>query len=140
MATDFHIENNADLTREAFEACIKRALTAIGMQAESYAKQSINQAGAIDTGRLINSVTYGTSDRAGSHDYSDNEGNHYADTIGQAEENTVYIGSNVSYAPMIEYGWHRGGASYAGVHFLKDAAGNHTAEYKEIIKQSMENA
>lgn len=136
MATGLHIENNADLTREQFEACIKRALTAIGMQAESYAKQSINQAGAIDTGRLINSVTYGTSDRAGSHDYTDNEGNHYADTIGQAEENTVYIGTNVEYAPYIEYGHH----SYAGVHFLKDAAGNHTDEYKDIIKQSMENA
>lgn len=136
MATDFHIENNADLTREQFGACIKRALTAIGMQAESYAKQSINQAGAIDTGRLINSVTYGTSDRAGSHDYSDNEGNHYADTIGLAEEDAVYIGTNVEYAPYIEYGHH----SYAGVHFLKNAAGNHTAEYKEIIKQSMENA
>lgn len=140
MAYDVQIENNADLTREQMEACMKRALTAIGMQAESYAKQSINQADAIDTGRLINSVTYGTTDRAGSHDYSDYEGNHYADTIGLAEEDAVYIGSNVSYAPMIEYGWQRGGASYAGVHFLKDAAGNHTAEYKEIIKQSMENA
>lgn len=140
MAYDFQFENNAPLVREQFEACMKRALTAIGMQAESYAKQSINQADAIDTGRLINSVTYGTAENAGSHDYSDNEGNHYQDTIGLAEEDAVYIGSNVSYAAMIEYGWHRGGASYAGVHFLKDAAGNHTAEYKEIIKQSMENA
>ena len=140
MAYDFQIENNADLTREAFDRCLKRALTAIGMQAESYAKQKINQANAIDTGRLINSVTWGTAERAGSFDYSDNEGNHFADTIGLAEEDAVYIGSNVSYAPFIEYGWQNGGSSYAGVHFLKDAAGNHTAEYKEIIKQSMENA
>lgn len=99
MAYDFQFENNADLTREAFDRCMKRALTAIGMQAESYAKQAINQADAIDTGRLINSVTYGTTERAGSHDYSDNEGNHYQDTIGLAEEDAVYIGSNVSYAP-----------------------------------------
>ena len=140
MAYDFQIENNADLTREAFDRCLKRALTAIGMQAESYAKQKINQANAIDTGRLINSVTWGTAERAGSFDYSDNEGNHFAETIGLAEEDAVYIGSNVSYAPFIEYGWQNGGSSYAGVHFLKDAAGNHTAEYKEIIKQSMENA
>ena len=140
MAYDFQIENNADLTREAFDRCLKRALTAIGMQAESYAKQKINQANAIDTGRLINSVTWGTAERAGSFDYSDNEGNHFADTRGLAEEDAVYIGSNVSYAPFIEYGWQNGGSSYAGVHFLKDAAGNHTAEYKEIIKQSMENA
>lgn len=140
MSNDFHIENNADLTREAFERCLKRALTAIGMQAESYAKKAINRANAIDTGRLINSVTYGTAENAGSHDYSDYEGNHYQDTIGLAEEDAVYIGSNVSYAPMIEYGWQRGASSYAGVHFLKDAAGNHTAEYREILKESMENA
>ena len=136
MAYDVQIENNADLIREQMEACMKRALTAIGMQAESYAKESVNRAGAIDTGRLINSITYGTADRAGSHDYTDNEGTHYADTIGLAEEDAVYIGTNVEYAPYIEYGHH----SYAGVHFLKDAAGNHTEEYKEIIKQSMENA
>ena len=137
MATDFHIENNADLTREAFEACIKRALDAIGQQAEGYAKESITRAGAVDTGRLRNSVAYSTHEKFGSHDYTDNSGeNHYADTIGQAEENTVYIGTNVEYAPYIEYGH----GSYAGVHFLKDAAGNHTDEYKDIIKQSMENA
>ena len=140
MAYDFEFTNNAPLVREQFEACLKRALTAIGMQAESYAKQSINAADAIDTGRLINSVTYGTTERAGSHDYSDHEGNHFQDTIGLAEEDAVYIGSNVSYAPFIEYGWQRGASSYAGVHFLKDAAGNHTAEYREILKQSMENA
>ena len=136
MGYDFTFENNADLTREQFDACLKRALTAIGMQAESYAKKSVNEADAIDTGRLINSITYGTASNAGSHDYSDNEGNHFADTIGLAEDDAVYVGTNVSYAPYIEYGHH----SYAGVHFLKDAAGNHTEEYKQILKQSMENA
>ena len=141
MAYDFKIENNADLTREQFEACLKRALTAIGQQAESYAKQRINEADAIDTGRLINSVTWGTAERAGSFDYSDNEGNHFADTIGLAEEDAVYIGTNVEYAPYIEMGFqHTSGKTYAGVHFLKDAAGNHTEEYKQILKQSMENA
>ena len=99
MAYDFQFENNAPLVREQFEACLKRALTAIGMQAESYAKQSINEADAIDTGRLINSVTWGTAERTGSFDYSDYEGNHYADTIGLAEEDAVYVGSNVEYAP-----------------------------------------
>lgn len=141
-AYEFEFTNNAELTREAFERCLKRALTAIGMQAESYAKLKINQADAIDTGRLINSVTYGTTDRAGSHDYSDHEGNHYQDTIGLAEEDAVYIGTNVEYAPYIEMGhkYYYSGTTYAPVHFLKDAAGNHTAEYKDIIKQSMENA
>lgn len=136
MSYDFKIENNADLTREQFDACLKRALTAIGMQAESYAKESINRADAIDTGRMINSVTYGTAERAGSFDYSDNLGNHYADTIGLAEEDSVYIGTNVEYAPYQEYGTANG---VPAIHFLRDAMGNHTEEYQEIIKQSMEN-
>lgn len=137
MAYDFTFENNADLTREQFDACLKRALTAIGMQAESYAKQTINEANAIDTGRMINSVTWATTERAGSFDYSDNQGNHFADTIGLAEEDAVYIGCNVEYAPYHEYGTVNG---IPALHFLKNAAGNHTEEYKEILKQSMENA
>lgn len=137
MAYYFQFENNAPLVREQFEACLKRALTAIGMQAESYAKQSINAADAIDTGRMINSVTWATTERAGSHDYSDNQGNHYQDTIGLAEEDAVYVGSNCEYSPYHEFGTVNG---IPAIHFLKDAAGNHTAEYKEIIKQSMENA
>lgn len=137
MGYDFTFENNADLTREQFERCLKRALTAIGMQAESYAKQTINEADAIDTGRMINSVTWATTERAGSFDYSDNQGNHFADTIGLAEEDAVYIGCNVSYAPYHEYGTVNG---IPALHFLKNAAGNHTEEYKQILKQSMENA
>ena len=137
MAYDFQIENNAPLVREQFEACLKRALTAIGMQAESNAKQTINEADAIDTGRMINSVTWATTERAGSFDYSDNQGNHFADTIGLAEEDAVYIGTNVEYAPYHEYGTVNG---IPALHFLKNAAGNHTEEYKQILKQSMENA
>lgn len=137
MGYDFKIENNADLTREQFEACLKRALTAIGMQAEAYAKETINRADAIDTGRMINSVTYGTAERAGSFDYTDNQGNHYVDEIGLAEEDAVYIGTNVEYAPYQEYGTVNG---VPALHFLRDAAGNHTEEYKQILKESMENA
>lgn len=137
MAYDFQFENNVPLVREQFEACLKRALTAIGMQAESYAKQTINEANAIDTGRMINSVTWATTERAGSFDYSDNQGNHFADTIGLAEEDAVYIGSNCSYSPYHEYGTVNG---IPALHFLKNAAGNHTEEYKQILKQSMENA
>lgn len=133
---DFTFEDNSDLTREEFDLAIKRALKAIGMQAESYAKQSINERDAIDTGRLINSVTYGTSERHGTHNYSDNNGKRYSQEIGLAEEDAVYVGTSVEYAAYIEYGHH----SYPPVHFLKNAAANHTDEYRQIIEDSLKNA
>lgn len=47
----------------------------------------------------------------------------------KAVGNDVYIGTNVEYAPYQEYKHH----------FLKNAAANHSAEYKEIFKKSMQN-
>ena len=49
----------------------------------------------------------------------------------------VYIGTNVEYAPGIELGTHR---SAGAVHFLQDAAANHTDEYKRLMEDSMKNA
>ena len=141
---DWTFTNNRELTEEIFNAAVKRGLKAIGMQAESYAKMAVNQTrnasdghiGAIKTGRLINSITYGMDGRSGTHSYKDNEGKQYSQNIGLAEEDSVYIGTNVEYAPFIEFGHH----SYAGVHFLRDAAANHSEEYKAILEESLKNA
>lgn len=141
---DWTFENNRELTEELFNAALKRGLKAIGMQAESYAKMAVNQTrnasdghiGAIKTGRLINSITYGMDGRSGTHSYKDNEGKSYTQQIGLAEKDSVYIGTNVEYAPFICFGHH----SYAGVHFLRDAAANHSEEYKAILEESLKNA
>lgn len=141
---DWTFTNNREMTEEMFNAALKRGLEAIGMQAESYAKLEVNQTrnasdghvGAIKTGRLINSITYGMDGRSGTHRYRDNQGKSYTQQIGLAEEDSVYIGTNVEYAPYIEFGHH----SYPAVHYLKNAAGNHSEEYRNILEESLKNA
>ena len=67
----------------------------------------------VDTGRLRNSITHQ-----------------------QYDEHTEVIGTNVEYAPYVELGTHKQKAQP----YLRPAAENHSAEYKEIIKAVMANA
>lgn len=46
----------------------------------------------------------------------------------------VYIGTNVEYAPYQEFGTSRG---VIGKHYLRNAAANHSAEYKNIMETSL---
>ena len=61
----------------------------------------------------------------------------YSGTAPKDKEPSVYIGTNVEYAPGIELGTHRRAGA---VHFLQDAAANHTEEYKRLMESSMKNA
>ena len=65
----------------------------------------------VDTGRLRNSISHATDDEA------------------------AYIGTNVEYAPYIELG----ARGRKPVHMLRRAATEHTAEYKEIMKNALKN-
>lgn len=67
----------------------------------------------VDTGRLRNSITHQ-----------------------QESENVEVIGTNVSYGPYVELGTSRMGAKP----FLRPAAEGHVGEFKEILRQVMENA
>ena len=67
----------------------------------------------VDTGRLRNSISHATDKEA------------------------AYIGTGVEYAAGIETGSHR---KAGGVHFLQDAAANHSDEYKKLMEDSMKNA
>ena len=78
------------------------------MTAEGYAKKET----PVDTGRLRNSMS------------------------NAVQGDSVYIGTNVSYAPYVEFGSRTNKAH----HMLQRAATMHGKEYKELIKQSMENA
>ena len=53
------------------------------------------------------------------------------------KDSAVFIGSNVEYAPGIELGTHR---KAGAVHFLQDAATNHSDEYKNLMEASMRRA
>lgn len=66
------IKDNSAEFLKALPEQLEQALTAIGLTAESYAKQEC----PVDTGRLRNSITHAV----------------------EAGEQAVYIGSNVEYA------------------------------------------
>ena len=133
-----------DNTKEVLEALEKakiRGLTAIGMTAEGHAKKKITQAKAVDTGRLRNSITFAVSgESVNISSYSGDrgeEGGSYSGTAPNDKEKAVYIGTGVEYAIGIETGSHR---KAGGVHFLQDAASNHSDEYKRLMEGSMKNA
>jgi HK97 gp10 family phage protein len=85
----------------AYEQARGRSLEKIGLVAEGYAKKAC----PVDTGRLRNSITHAVEDKA------------------------VYIGTNVEYAPHVEYGTIKQKAQP----FLRPAATEHTSTYKQII-------
>lgn len=73
---DIEIKDNSEQIIEAKNAAVAAALEAIGLQAEGYAKMLEY----VDTGRLRNSITHGV------------------------DGDTAYIGTNVFYAPYVEFG------------------------------------
>lgn len=98
------IDNSSEVL-SAFEAQKERGLNTIGEVAIGYAKGDT----PVDTGRLRSSEDFAV------------------------EGNDVYIGTNVEYAPYVEFGHH----SYQGAHFLKNAAANHGDEYRAIMEASL---
>lgn len=103
-------ESHLDEFLDALPEQIEQALIAIGMTAETYAKQEC----PVDTGRLRNSIT------------------HEVDMSEQA----AIIGSNVEYAAYVELGTSRQKAQP----YLRPAAQNHTSEYKNLAKAALKGS
>ena len=99
--------DNTEEIKDIVRAQVRVALEAVGMQAEGYAKRKC----PVDTGNLRNSITH-TSD-----------------------DDTAYIGTNVEYAPYVEYGTSRTKAQP----FLKPAANDHAPEYHDIFEFYLRN-
>ena len=133
--SDVKITDNSKLFIDNKDDALGIALEAVGMQAEAHAKRNITKAGAVATNRLRSSISHATDPK--------NE--------------VVYVGTNVKYAPYVEYGtgiyasngmgrktpwafkdikgkWHMTRGTKA-VHYLRDAAQNHVEEYKRIVKR-----
>lgn len=99
-----------DHTQEAIDAkdiAVERALEAIGLAAEGYAKLLC----PVDTGRLRNSIT---------HDV-------------RAEEDAVYVGTNVEYAAYVEFGTSRMKAQK----YMEPAIKDHKDEYEAIARKAI---
>lgn len=127
-------DNSTEAKQQMIDA-INRGLKTCGEVAVTYAKMALKDTRG--TGNLANSITYAVEDAS------------------------VYIGTNVHYAPYVEFGtgeysevggrmtswcyrdadgnWWR----TTGQHphpYLRPSASEHTSEYLAIIRNSMENA
>lgn len=133
VTVDVQLTDNSEQVLEALAAALERGLEAIGLSAESHAKELC----VVDTGRLRNSITH------------------------VVQDNEVYIGTNVEYAPYIELGtgiyaeegngrttpWSyqdekgnwvttRGSKPHP---FLRPAASNYGSEYKTLLESALKN-
>ena len=141
-------EDNTDEVIAAKDAAVMRALEAIGLQAEGYAKLKA----PVDTGLLRNSITHavaGSSPAISSYKsnetHATTEATKRAGTAGKpvavvegkysgavpGGEAAVYVGTNVEYAPYVEYGTRLTKAQP----FLKPAVQDHAEEYKRIAER-----
>lgn len=139
MENDVKFINNTKKVLSEFDKAINRALGEIGMQAEGYAKDLA----PYDTGFLRNSITYaigGEKPKISSYkaDKADKNGEikkgKYSG-VADNEKNTVYIGTNVSYARRKEFGYKKETANP----YLKPAIANHIQTYKNIVEDELKN-
>lgn len=87
-----------------------RGLEKVGLAAEANAKMNLTNFPRVDTGRLRNSVSH---------------------AVGGVD--TVYIGTNVQYAPEVEFGTYK----MAPSHFLKRSISEHTGDYKQMFENEL---
>ena len=140
-------KDNTDEVLSALKNAKKRGLTAIGMAAEGHAKKKLTKEVYTGdksyklTGRLRNSITFAVSgEPANIQSYSGDHGEAGGSYSGSAPDDkdmAVYVGTGVEYAAGIETGSHR---KTGAVHFLQDAAANHSDEYKRLMEDCMKNA
>lgn len=128
--------DHSDEVLRALAERIEAALEAVGVQAVSHATQTITAAGRIASGAMRSSISHKVA----------------------MGESAVYIGTNIEYAQYHEFGtgiyipggrqtpwayqdakgeWHKT-RGVKPIHFLKDAAANHTSEYKGIIQMILQ--
>lgn len=100
-------EDNARQIAGAIDQALARALEEVGLVAEGYAKKEC----PVDTGRLRNSITHQV----------------------RPSEKSVYIGTNVDYAPYVELGTSR----MKPQPFLRPAAADHEGTYKKIFESEL---
>ena len=100
-------EDNAQRIADAIDQALAKALEEVGLVAEGYAKKAC----PVDTGRLRNSITHQV----------------------RPSEKSVYIGTNVEYAPYVELSTSR----TKGQPFLRPAAADHEGTYRKIFESEL---
>lgn len=115
MASDMNVTftSHIDAFYDEFDPAVRKALEEIGIEAEAHAKEIITEKGAVDTGRLRNSITHAVGEKDGSI--------------------AVYVGTNVEYAPWVESGT----SKMKERPFIRPAIENYRDEYREIVENNL---
>lgn len=98
-------EDNTGQVAAGIESAIDVALEKIGLLAEGYAQMKC----PVDTGNLRGSITH------------------------EVAGDSVYVGTNVEYAPHVELGTSRQKAQP----FLRPAASEHGTQYRQVLKKAL---
>lgn len=108
---EFKFVSHKDEVLRAFHEQLELGMEAVGSEAVRYAVEDCPR----DTGRLQNSIDH---------------------EVNTQNENAIYIGTNVEYAPYVEFNdnvTHESGKA----HFLRDAATTHSEQYKRMIETAL---
>lgn len=115
MIVEIRIIDHSQEVLEELALRIIIAMELVGQAGENNAKFEITALGAVDTGNLRNSIT---------HFYS------------QSDAKNVYIGTNVEYAPYVEFGTSKFPKERP---FLRNAVTNNSSEYKTIVEEVLKS-
>lgn len=121
MRFTIRVKNNSQLVLEELEKATERALYAIGVKAVEGSVDAISGRydinPAVDTGRLRASISFITPTQKGDSGQPKPANAQAGDELtGTAEQNTVVVGSNVSYSEFV----HNGTSKMAGRPFLRE--------------------
>ena len=145
---DVKIIDNSKEAVDEVELGLQRALEIIGIKMERYASMLCPVGTPESTGiagymgeTLRNSISYATSihdgltikvEKGKGDPRAENHGGKKV-TASTDEENTVFVGTNVFYAPYVELGT----SKMKPRPFLKPSVENHISEYKNIIQKEL---
>jgi len=124
-----------------YAQAVEKALRYVGGAAERKAKETISDMEAVDTGFLRNSITWALDgEPANQEEYTSDNGEKQGKYEGFAENSqdgrrVVYIGSNVYYAPYVEFGTRK----MVARPFLSQAILSGRDEYEKLFKEAFEH-
>ena len=140
---DFTFVDNSEELKRKVEENAERALMAVGLQCEGYAKLELERSPRrVDTGLLRNSITYAISNKppqvTSYHGSNPSKrsgvkavpiGFYSGNAPNDGDNLAVYVGTNVEYALYV----HDGTSRMAANRFIKNALYNHVSTYQKIL-------
>lgn len=117
------VDNSAQI-RNAFNQQVLKGAKAIGQAAEAHAKRE---------------CPVGTPESTGKPGYIGGtlRGSISNTVTSESLDVSIYIGTNVKYAPYVEFIDRYKHAEGTNAHFLRNAAANHNDEYKAIMEAAI---